>query len=159
MNNLLELFTTLDKNGAKNSEIDQIKKLERVSLLVFFILTLIIIISSTVILNLDSTTMMSLKCVVSGITGSATAALLSALQRRAAGWELNVTDNTTDKKGEKRLELFSQKMAPFFLFRPFLGIIAGLIVFYGVMITIFEMYTTELDYSLHYLFFEYLVYY
>lgn len=65
----------------------------------------------------------------SGALGSAIAALLSAADRVAGGWEL--------ESGEKcppgvTGETFNARMVPLFVVRPFLGAIVGLIAYAGL---------------------------
>ena len=117
-----------------NEASDEIKKLEKLSLIVFVSLSCIIVVASILLAVLIEKEMIITPCVMAGVIGSATAALLSALQRRASGWELEdgskdpaSSDGTVDGRDER----FSLRMAPYFLFRPFLGIIGGLIVYYG----------------------------
>ena len=121
---------------------DEIKDLESSAHIVFRILGLIII-NSGIILGLRDTFSINLiwACITAGILGSTSSALISALQRKANGWETEdgekyPTDNkkeTTDNKKER----FSQRMATFFLYRPILGIIGGLLIYFGMQAKIF----------------------
>ena len=113
---------------------DEIRNLEDISLAVFAILSLLIVGASLVLAIVIEKDMIITPCVMAGLIGSATAALLSALQRRASGWELEDGSKVPvvkEKDSEASKERFNLRMAPYFLFRPFLGIIAGLIVYYG----------------------------
>ncbi len=68
-------------------------------------------------------------CIIAGILGSTSAALLSALERKANGWE-NKNGNKYPKDEPKYK--FSERIATFFLFRPVFGILAGLLVYFGM---------------------------
>jgi hypothetical protein len=68
-------------------------------------------------------------CVVLGTLGSAVAAVLSAADRVATGWELS--DGTPRPKGAKG-EKFNARLLPLFIIRPFLGAAMGFVVFAGV---------------------------
>jgi len=115
-----------------DTENPEIQKLERVSIITFLFLATIIILGSLMLTLTIGSQWIVTSAAIAGIIGSATAALLSSLSRKATGWELSDgtyipnTGTTQDKK-----ERFSQRMATFFIFRPFLGIIGGLIVYYG----------------------------
>lgn len=124
---LLTLFQSINAT-------DETKKLEQLSLVVFVTLSLIILLASISLAVLIERDMIITPCVLAGVIGSATAALLSALQRRASGWELEDGKKVPEKSEgtiDGRDERFSLRMAPYFLFRPILGIIGGLIVYYG----------------------------
>ncbi len=67
--------------------------------------------------------------IASGILGSTTSALISALERKANGWESKNGDKyPADGKPDK----FSIRMSTFFLYRPIFGILAGLLMFFGM---------------------------
>jgi hypothetical protein len=83
--------------------------------------------------------------IIGGTLGSAVAALLSAAQRVANGFELsNGAPWPREAKGEK----FNARMAPFFVIRPFLGAGAGLIMYSGaasgLLISTSKLTTTSL---------------
>ena len=63
-----------------------------------------------------------------GLLGSSISAMLSALQRRANGWEFS--DGSTFP-GDEPKERFNESMIPFFLARPFLGMAVGFLAFVG----------------------------
>jgi hypothetical protein len=65
-----------------------------------------------------------LACLAASVLGSSTSALISALGRRAGGWE---THGIKIPPGEG--ERFNEKMAPFLATRPVLGCLTGLLVF------------------------------
>jgi hypothetical protein len=69
-----------------------------------------------------------------GILGSASSALISALQRKANGWEMEDGKKYPDD-GKK--EMFSRRLSTFFLYRPTLGIIGGLLIYYGMQAKFF----------------------
>lgn len=136
--NILSLFYSTQSS-------DEVKKLERLSMIVFLVLSFVIAVASIMMAFCIQKGLLITSGVMAGIVGSATAALLSALQRRASGWELE--DGTAiptrgDDDPVQTKERFSLRMASFFIFRPFLGIIAGLIVYYGGD-SLFDLNTEE----------------
>jgi len=123
-----------------STENKEIEKLERLSLYIFIFLSSVIIVCGLMLSYLITCKYFATACVLAGIVGSATSGLLSSLQRRAAGWELEdgskrptkeTEENKTQQKEDNR-EMFSLRMSSFFIFRPFLGIIAGLVIYYGL---------------------------
>jgi hypothetical protein len=68
-------------------------------------------------------------CITAGVLGSASSALISALQRKANGWE---TEDGKKHPIDGKKEMFSQRMATFFLFRPTFGVIGGLLIYFGM---------------------------
>jgi hypothetical protein len=70
----------------------------------------------------------ALVCMVAGTFGSSVSAMLSALQRRAEGWEFSDGTPYPDDAVKQR---FSERMFPFFLARPWLGAAVGFLVFVG----------------------------
>jgi hypothetical protein len=71
-----------------------------------------------------------LLCVAAGIAGSATGALVSALDRHANGFEDKKGD-TTPESSEKK-ERFSERMFYWFVMRPWLGAVVATGVFWGL---------------------------
>ena len=69
-------------------------------------------------------------CVCVSIVGSATAAFMSCLQRVSEGWEL--ADGQQIPKPNNK-ERFNAKIAYFLLFRPFLGILIGFIIYFAAL--------------------------
>lgn len=67
--------------------------------------------------------------IIAGVLGSTTSALISALDRKANGWESNNGDKYPE--GGKP-DKFSIRMATFFLYRPIFGVLAGLLVYFGM---------------------------
>jgi len=65
-----------------------------------------------------------LACLAASVLGSSTSAFISALDRRAHGWEVHGV-KIPPGSGER----FNEKMAPFFRKRPFLGLFTGILVF------------------------------
>ena len=65
-----------------------------------------------------------LACLAASVLGSSTSAFISALDRRAHGWEVHGV-KIPPGAGER----FNEKMAPFFRKRPFLGLFTGILVF------------------------------
>jgi hypothetical protein len=65
-----------------------------------------------------------LACLAASVLGSSTSAFISALDRRAHGWEVHGV-KIPSGDGER----FNEKMAPFFRKRPFLGLFTGILVF------------------------------
>jgi len=78
--------------------------------------------------------------VLAGILGSSSSSLLSALDRKARGWEFNCglkfPYEKIERKDDKR-EMFSERMSTFFMYRPVFGIIAGLLIYSGMEAGIF----------------------
>lgn len=72
-----------------------------------------------------------------GTLGSALSALLSALQRRANGWE--TSDGSRYPFDEGKSERFSLAMAPFLATRPVLGAATGLVVLLGSQADVFSV--------------------
>lgn len=110
-------------------------ELEHYFIAVMIILVGLILITSFIISqNNKSNLDLIWICISAGVLGSATSALISALQRKANGWEFsNGLKYPSDSPDDK----FSIRMATFFMGRPLLGIVAGLIVFFGFSI-VFE---------------------
>jgi len=123
-----------------STENQEIKNLERLSIVIFLFLSTVIIVCGLMLSYLISNNYYATACVLAGIVGSATSGLLSSLQRRASGWELedgtklptNRDKNNTNGQNNDNREMFSLRMSSFFMFRPFLGIIAGLVIYYGL---------------------------
>lgn len=67
---------------------------------------------------------------VAGLLGSATAAYISCLNRRANGFEDNLGNGFPDPLVRK--ERFGEGMSYWFLGRPFLGAVMGLIAYWGL---------------------------
>lgn len=63
-----------------------------------------------------------------GMLGSGVSAMLSALDRKANGWEFS--DGTTYPDDDRK-QRFSERMTYFFVARPYLGASVGLLVFVG----------------------------
>lgn len=70
-------------------------------------------------------------CIVAGIAGSAGAALLSAAERMAEGWEFSSGGQWPYKK--ERKERFSWRMTPLFVVRPLLGGLMGFITYVSIV--------------------------
>ena len=125
------MFAETPENGdRKPAEKDELKDLKSLAQKIFYTLGLIIV-ASGLMLALRPELAMPLiwACILAGILGSASSALISALQRKANGWETEDPENYLPSGGK---EMFSQRMASFFLFRPALGIIAGLLIYFGM---------------------------
>jgi len=65
-----------------------------------------------------------LACLIASVLGSSTSAFISSLDRRAHGWQIRQV-KIPPGSGER----FNEKMVPFFVARPFLGLLTGLLVF------------------------------
>lgn len=110
-----------------NTELNNLKSLARN---IFITLGLIIIISGILLSIRDSLSINLIwTCIIAGILGSTSSALISALQRKANGWE---TEDGKKHPGDGKKEMFSQRMATFFLYRPTFGIIGGLLIYFGM---------------------------
>lgn len=108
------------------------RNLERLARNVFITLGAIIVISGSLLGYREELSINLIwSCIMAGVLGSTSSALLSALQRKADGWEYAEAIKFPPET-EKKTERFSQRMATFFLYRPVFGIIAGLLVFFGV---------------------------
>ena len=125
----------IKKVGEKENIDTEIKTLKSKAHSVFMILGLIIV-TSGILLGLRDTFSINLiwACITAGILGSTSSALISALQRKANGWE---TEDGTKHPPDGKKEMFSQRMATFFLYRPILGIIGGLLIYFGMQAKIF----------------------
>jgi hypothetical protein len=65
-----------------------------------------------------------LACLIASVLGSSTSAFISSLDRRAHGWQIRRV-KIPPGSGER----FNEQMVPFFVARPFLGLLTGLLVF------------------------------
>jgi RsiW-degrading membrane proteinase PrsW (M82 family) len=65
-----------------------------------------------------------------GISGSGVAAFTSCLDRYATGFELE--DGTKVPEGAKGKETFNKRMARWFVFRPFLGLLVAPVFIWGM---------------------------
>jgi len=121
------------KEKERAFENEEEKKLKKAANITFLILSIVIIISTflTCILTLNNKPLIFI-CISVGILGSSTTALISALDRKSNGWESNKGDKFPE---DGKMDRFSIRMHTFFLFRPLLGIAAGLIVFFGSLQT------------------------
>ena len=109
------------------------QNLIKVSRIIFITLGCLIIVSGILLLLITcgNTFSCSLICtsIIAGVLGSTASALISALDRKANGWE----SKNGDKYPESgKPDKFSIRMATFFLYRPIFGILAGLLVFFGM---------------------------
>lgn len=117
------------------------KNLEVIARNTFIFLGVVVIISGFLLGYRDKLSInLCWACMIAGVLGSTSSALLSALQRKANGWETVASDKyPSDGKGDR----FSQRMSTFFLYRPIFGIIAGLLVFFGVQTGYFGSMTVN----------------
>jgi hypothetical protein len=120
----------------------EVKHLKAIALKIFIILAFIIIVCG-ILLGFKKELNIPLiwACIVAGILGSTSSALISALQRKANGWEMEdgkkyPIDPKKAPADDKR-DMFSQRMATFFLYRPAFGIIGGLLSYYGAQSSYF----------------------
>ncbi|MFD2562660.1 hypothetical protein [Aquimarina rubra] len=112
--------------------------------LVILILTSCIILTSLVII-LDYKFFLETIwiCISSGILGSSISALVSALQRKANGWEFK---NGLKYPNESPKDKFSIRISSFFMVRPLLGILSGFVINYGFQATrSFKLHSEGLD--------------
>lgn len=70
-----------------------------------------------------------LLCVIGGTLGSSVSALISAADHVSHGWEFK--DGIKYPKDEPK-DKFVQRMAPWFIVRPFSGSAMGLLVYVGI---------------------------
>lgn len=106
----------------------ELTKLIFLSRIIFFELTSIIIVCCFLLSRYESFTPFGI-CIISGITGSTFAAFLSVLERSSNGWE-SMDGDKYPKDGPK--DKFSKRMFSFFFFRPVFGILAGLLIYFGM---------------------------
>ena len=117
--------------GSATFDEDQRKPLERLFKLTLGYLAGILIISlgyAATQVNSDRPELFLL-CVAAGVAGSATAALVSTLERHAQGLEDNKRGATPDPTTRK--ERFSERMFYWFIMRPWLGGAVAAAVFWG----------------------------
>lgn len=121
------------KDGELNAMISlESDVLQKRFYLVMLILVMIIFLSSVLLYETYSNTQNILfACLVAAVNGSTVSAFLSALNRRANGWEFS--DGQKYPVGSKP-DRFSMRMSIFFLMRPLLGILAGFIIYFGFSI-------------------------
>jgi len=74
---------------------------------------------------------LALICPLTGWLGSSTAALVSALNRRAHGFE--DSEGRQSPKSEVKQERFSEGMYYWLLGRPFLGMVTGTLAYWGAV--------------------------
>ena len=118
-----------------DEEIKNIRQEEEPGLLRWFWIVVIVLSLSILVtaylttnpsyLNLE----MIWRCIWAGVFGSSTSALISALQRKANGWQF---ENGLKYPSDQPRDKFSKRMSTFFIFRPLLGFFGGLVVFYGL---------------------------
>jgi hypothetical protein len=93
-------------------------------------LTILILLSvaiEVILLLFGSGTLNSIFIIIfCGVTGSSISALTSSLERQANGWEFK--DGLKYPEEEPK-DKFSERMAPFFWYRPILGIVAAFLIF------------------------------
>lgn len=89
--------------------------------------TLFLILSDNICISTCIGTL--LDSIAAGILGSTSAALLSALDRIAHGWEDSYGNKYPQDEPKDK---FNIGMVTFFLFRPVFGILAGLLVYFGL---------------------------
>jgi hypothetical protein len=66
-------------------------------------------------------------CVAAGLAGSVVSTLISVADRYAYGWELE--DGTKVPRATGTPDRFNQRMVPWFIIRPFLGSMMGLVIY------------------------------
>ncbi|WP_026262345.1 hypothetical protein [Spirosoma panaciterrae] len=116
------------KEAATTFQNEELPKLVWWSRFVFISL-IAIIITGCILLSLYESFRPFWVCIISGVLGSAFAAFLSALDRSANGWESNNGDKYPKEEPKDK---FSKRMATFFLCRPIFGLLAGLLVYFGM---------------------------
>src|SRR5262245_28340278 len=109
-----------------------LKKLRwRFQLVRAWLLLLMIVVGAVVASALENRSLPSLVvAALSGLAGSATAALISCLDRRAAGFE--APDGTASPASSEKKERFSFGMAEWLVTRPALGLIMGGAIYVGI---------------------------
>jgi hypothetical protein len=69
-------------------------------------------------------------CTVAGLSGSTVSVLISMADRLSNGWELESGKKWPESA--KKPDMFGRRMIPWFLIRPFLGAVMGLIIYVGL---------------------------
>lgn len=127
----------------KDIENQEIKNLQNSALLTFVFLSSLIIASAILIWQLKYLKQnILIGSILGGIMGCSTAALLSSLERKAQGWEIEdgtkyptIILNNNKKETKDRVKddrsMFSKRMLTFFIFRPVLGISAAYLIYFG----------------------------
>lgn len=128
----LKRMKDLRRERLKEEEEPNLKRSAKIVILYLITLTLLSSAAAIWLLIVNTAWSINLRaaliCVVSGTLGSSISAMLSALQRRADGWEFS--DGTT-YPDDQRKQRFNERMIPFFFARPCLGAAVGLLVFAG----------------------------
>lgn len=107
------------------------KEIERrVRFVLTFLSVLVVVISVSLLVASYSTASALTLCLLCGVLGSTTAALMSALNRQALGFEDRHGHAYPDP--DKKKERFSIAMSRWFLLRPTLGLFTGAVAYWGV---------------------------
>jgi len=112
----------------------ELQDLEKKFLTVCLVLTgfiLVSLASSVRVVQFPPANWLVLICSMTGFCGSSVAALISALNRHANGFE-DSNGNQYPEPDTKK-ERFSKGMYYWFVFRPLLGLVTGALVYYGAV--------------------------
>jgi hypothetical protein len=116
-----------EQSGEFKKEYEHLRKKARRT---HIFLTMLILVSLTIevfLLLFASGTFTSMLIVIlCGVTGSSISALTSSLERQANGWEFKDGSKYPEKEPKDK---FSERMAPFFWYRPILGVVAAFLIF------------------------------
>lgn len=122
-------------NSASESEKTEINRLQRSAWLLIVWLILLLICSLAFLVwalaAVPSTTLLLIgMCTAAGLSGSIVSVLFSMADRLSNGWELE-SGKKLPENAEKP-DMFGRRMIPWFVIRPFLGAVMGLIVYVGL---------------------------
>ena len=122
-------------NSASSSEKTEISHLQRSAWLLITGLILLLICSLTFLVwalaVVPATTLLLIgMCTAAGLSGSIVSVLISVADRLSNGWELE--SGKKSPENAKKPDMFGRRMIPWFVTRPFLGAVMGLIVYVGL---------------------------
>ncbi len=111
------------------------------SWVVFSFLSCVIFLTASLLALKDNSEFPSIwHSVLAGVLGSSCSALMSALERRANGWEDKFGNKYPDDVPKDK---FNLGMISFFLFRPVFGIFAGVLIYFGFQTKYFHNISFE----------------
>lgn len=122
-------------NDASESEKTEISRLQRSAWLLIVWLILLLLCSLAFLVwglaAVPATTLLLIgMCTAAGLSGSTVSVLISMADRLSNGWELKSGKKLPENA--KKPDMFGRRMIPWFVIRPFLGAVMGLIVYVGL---------------------------
>ncbi|MCL4265684.1 MAG: hypothetical protein KJ069_20900 [Anaerolineae bacterium] len=122
-------------NSASESEKTEISRLQRSAWLLIAWLILLLICSLAFLVwalaAVPSTTVLLIgMCTAAGLSGSTVSVLISMADRLSNGWELE--SGKKSPENAKKPDMFGRRMIPWFVIRPFLGAVMGLVIYVGL---------------------------